>query len=201
MWITHRGRGAQQLKETPLRGDIIPGIPVDFSHGDVNENAFAPTPGAFEEFVAGVKRGGDVAYTEYRGSKVIREGVAARLADFTGKPISADSEVIISPGTQGSLFLAMGATVGRGDKVAIVQPDYFANRKLVEFFDGEIVPVQMDYFNERGEAGLDLSQLESAFKAAPNYFCFPTPTILPALFIRPPKFAPLPNWHKNTALA
>ena len=36
--------------DTPLRGDPIPGVPVDFSHGDVDETAFGPTPGALEEF-------------------------------------------------------------------------------------------------------------------------------------------------------
>ncbi|KDB97148.1 hypothetical protein AZ18_1624, partial [Bordetella bronchiseptica D993] len=37
-----------------LRGDALPGTPVDFSHGDVNTSAFAPTPGSLDEFVQGV---------------------------------------------------------------------------------------------------------------------------------------------------
>ena len=60
-----------------------------------------------------------------------------------------DQNLIITPGTQGALFLAMGSTISRGDKVAIVVPDYFANRKLVEFFDGVVVPIHMDYFQYR----------------------------------------------------
>lgn len=167
--------GRQQVNAIQFRGDKIPGVPVDFSHGDVNTNAFEPTPGALEEFIAGVHHGGEAAYTEYRGNRSIRENVAEKLAKFTGAAVSAENGLIITPGTQAALFLAMGSTIGRGDKVAIVQPDYFANRKLVEFFDGELVPVHMDYFGATQEAGLDLTQLEDAFKAGARLFLFSNP--------------------------
>src|SRR5215475_6612395 len=71
--------------ETLLRGDQLPGLPVDFSHGDVD--AFTPTPGSFDVFTAGVEAGGKQAYTEYRGDLSIREEVAPRLASFTGAPV------------------------------------------------------------------------------------------------------------------
>lgn len=159
--------------EALLRGDTLPGTPVDFSHGDVD--AFEPTPGSFSVFSDGFALGGKQAYTEYRGDFGIREQVAERLAAFTGAPIDARDEMIITPGTQGALFLAVACTVSRGDKVAIVQPDYFANRKLVEFFEGEILPVRLDYANSEGRAGLDLDQLESAFKAGARVFLFSNP--------------------------
>ncbi len=146
-----------------LRGERIDGVAVDFSHGDVD--AFVPAPRSFEAFGAGVERGGSQAYTEYRGSAEIRERLAARLAGFTGTPVSAEQGLILTNGSQGALFLAVASTVAAGDKVAIVQPDYFANRKLVEFCDGEIVPVRLDYLGARGRAGLDLAGLEQAFAA------------------------------------
>jgi len=167
--------GRQHGSEIQFRGEKISGVPVDFSHGDVNANAFEPTPGALEEFIAGVKRGGEQAYTEYRGSSSIREELAGKLAKFTGVPVSADNGLIVTPGSQGALFLAMGATVAKGDKVAIVQPDYFANHKLVEFFDGELIPVRMDYLGSTKDAGLDLTQLEDAFKAGARLFLFSNP--------------------------
>ncbi|HEY0120890.1 MAG TPA: pyridoxal phosphate-dependent aminotransferase [Rhizobium sp.] len=157
-----------------LRGEPLPGTPVDFSHGDVD--AHAPTPGAFDLFSDGVALGGAQAYTEYRGDAGIREQVAAHLADFTGAAVDADDGMIITPGTQGALFLAMAATVSRGVKVAIVQPDYFANRKLVEFFEGEMLPVQLDYVSDdESRGGLDLDQLEDAFKAGAEVFLFSNP--------------------------
>ncbi|MCB1447855.1 MAG: pyridoxal phosphate-dependent aminotransferase [Rhizobiaceae bacterium] len=155
-----------------LRGEALTGAPVDFSHGDVD--AFTPTPGAFEIFCDGVRLGGHQAYTEYRGASRIREDLVGKLASFTGAPVDADG-MILTPGTQGALFLAVASTVGRGDKVAIVQPDYFANRKLVEFFEGEIVPVRLDYLKSDAEAGLDLGQLEDAFRQGAKVFVFSNP--------------------------
>ena len=165
--------GLQKKQELDLRGDYIEGIPVDFSHGDVD--AFLPIPGSYKAFEEGYKIGGKQAYTEYRGKGTIREELAEKLAAFTGAPIDAASEIIMTPGTQGALFLAMGALVGTGDKVAIVEPDYFANRKLVEFFDGELVTVPMNYMNKSGEAGLDLARLEKVFSEGVKLFLFSNP--------------------------
>lgn len=172
------GQEVRQSTETlsvELTGGHLGGTPVDFSHGDVNDNAFAPTPGAFEEFAAGVQRGGCQAYTEYRGGAAVRELVAARLAEFTGYPVDGNRELIITPGTQAALFLAMGATVNHGDRVAIVRPDYFANRKLVEFLGGEVVPVHMDHHGFPGHAGIDLDALGDAVRAGVKTFLFSTP--------------------------
>lgn len=163
----------QNTSEVKLSCVEIPGTPVDFSHGDVD--AFEPIPGSLDVFIEGVHLGGKQAYTEYRGSKIIRENVAEKLSNFTGTAINADRNFIITPGTQGALFLAMGSTVTRGDKVAIVVPDYFANRKLVEYFDGEVVPIQLDYFKTDTSAGVDLTQLEDAFKAGVKLFLFSNP--------------------------
>ena len=159
---------------TLLRGEPLPGVPVDFSHGDVD--AHEPTPGSFEVFSTGVALGGRQAYTEYRGDSGIRDLVGERLAAFTGAPVDAAEGLIVTPGTQGALFLAVAATVARGDKVAVVQPDYFANRKLVEFFEGEMLPVQLRHVEApAGRSGLDLGELEDAFKAGARVFLFSNP--------------------------
>jgi aspartate/methionine/tyrosine aminotransferase len=169
------GRQADGISDAMLLGDQLPGDPVDFSHGDVNIDAFAPSPGALEEFVAGVHRGSRLAYTEYRGDAELRAQVAERLAMFTGRPVSSANELIVTPGTQGALFLALGATIHAGDRVAIVRPDYFANRKIVEFLGGVVVPVSMDYLSRTEETGLDLGQLEEAFKSGARTFLFSNP--------------------------
>jgi len=156
-----------------MRGEKLEGIPVDFSHGDVD--VFPPTPGSFEACKEGFEIGGQQAYTEYRGATQIRKDLAGRLGAFTGKPVSADKELIITPGTQGALFLALGATVTEGTKVAVVEPDYFANRKLVNFFGGELVPVPLHYLGASAENGPDLKRLEAAFENDTKVFVFSTP--------------------------
>ena len=156
-----------------LIGSRLEGMPVDFSHGNVD--AFEPTPGSLDAFVAGVNLGGPRAYTEYRGDAEIRDDLALKLARFTGTPVFSPDGLIITPGTQGALFLAIASTVSTGNKVAIVRPDYFANRRLVEFFGGEPVPVRMDYLRTDREAGLDLSELEKVFRAGAKVFVFSNP--------------------------
>ncbi len=159
--------------ETIIEGKKLGGIPVDFSHGDVDVHP--PTPDSDAAWNRGFKKGGCQAYTEYRGALEIRNELAERLGHFTGKPIMAESEIIITPGTQGALFLALGATVSSGTKVAIVEPDYFANRKAVQFFDGEIIPVPLNYEDHSDERGIDLHVLETAFINGAKVFVFSTP--------------------------
>jgi aspartate/methionine/tyrosine aminotransferase len=125
--------------------------------------------------MTGFRKGGSQAYTEYRGKLDIRNGLAERLSNFTGRPINAESELIITPGTQGALFMALGSTVTTGTKVAVVEPDYFANRKLVTFFGGELVPISLKYQKASSENGIDLNQLEEAFKNGTKVFVFSTP--------------------------
>jgi len=163
----------QQAVDLELRGTKLEGTPVDFSHGDVD--AFKPVPASLGTFISGFQEGAQQAYTEYRGRGSIRDSLAEKLAVFSGAPIDADTEIILTPGTQGALFLAMGANIGRGDKVAIVEPDYFANRKLVEFFDGELVPIQMDYLSRDDGSGLDFTTLEEAFRKGVKLFLFSNP--------------------------
>ncbi len=156
-----------------MRGEKLEGIPVDFSHGDVD--AFSPTPGAVEAWNKGYELGAEQAYTQYRGSAKIIKELAWRISTFTGSKISADKELIITPGTQGALFLALGSTVEAGEKVAVVEPDYFANRKLVKYFNGVIVPISLSYQDDSSQSGPDLDCLEKAFKDGTKIFVFSTP--------------------------
>lgn len=156
-----------------MLGDKLEGTLVDFSHGDVD--AFKPIPESDKAWKEGYNLGAKQAYTEYRGSIDIRDRLAIRLGEFTGRPISADSELIITPGTQGALFMALGATVADGVKVAVIEPDYFANRKLVKFFGGEVVPIHLNYLGLSTENGPDLDQLEDAFENGTKVLVFSTP--------------------------
>lgn len=165
--------GLQKDSALDLRGPKLEGIPVDFSHGDVN--AHKPTPGSLGLFTEGVVEGAAQAYTPYRGRKAILEGVAGKISAFTNTKIDPASEIILTPGTQGALFLAMGANIMPGDKVAIVEPDYFANRKMVEFFNGEMVAIAMDWTADKKKVGIDLVALENAFKSGVKLFLFSNP--------------------------
>jgi len=163
----------QKAQALDLRGEKLEGAFVDFSHGDVD--AHLPTPGSFELYAAGVEEGGAQAYTPYRGRNTVLAHVAEKLSAFSGAAIDPEKNLILTPGTQGALFLAMGANMVPGDKVAIVEPDYFANRKMVEFFGGELIGVPMRYEQTRGGSGIDLEALEQAFADGAKLFLFSNP--------------------------
>lgn len=158
---------------TIMQGSKLTGTSVDFSHGDVD--AFPPTPGSDTAWNKGFEKGGCQAYTEYRGALEIRNELAEKLGRFTGQAIIAERELIITPGTQGALFLALAATVTNGTKVVIIEPDYFANRKIVKFLGGEIIPIPLRYEDTIIENGIDLHLLETAFKNGAEVFVFSTP--------------------------
>lgn len=163
----------QKITSLDLRGDHISGTPVDFSHGDVD--AFKPLPGSIEAFTEGFTLGGRQAYTAYRGKTDLLEKTAAKLSKFTGATIAPDKNIILTPGTQGALFLAVGSLIASGDKVAIVEPDYFANRKMVEFLECTPIPVKMKYFETTQASGIDLEQLETVFQEGVRLFLFSNP--------------------------
>ncbi len=158
-----------------LRGEKLEGELVDFSHGDVD--AHEPIPGSLERFIESYNAGGKQAYSEYRGHKYIREDVSKKISKFTGVQINPDENIIITPGTQGALFLAMSSLIAAGDKVAILEPDYFDNKKLAEFLEADIYPIELDYLNApEGKAGINFSDLENAFKDGVGVFLFTNPS-------------------------
>jgi aspartate/methionine/tyrosine aminotransferase len=138
-------------------------------------DAFPPTPNSDLTWNEGFNNGASQAYTEYRGSADIRNKLAIHLGNFTDCPIDSNSQLIITPGTQGALFLALGATVASGTKVGVVEPDYFANRKLVKFFGGEVVPISLNYKNPELKNSPDINQIEKAFQTGTKVLVFSTP--------------------------
>lgn len=165
-------KSAEGLKAF-MKGEALTGQPVDFSHGDID--AHPPTPDASHVWAKGYAKGGAQAYTEYRGLADIRTQVAGSLEGFTGVTIDPARELIVTPGTQGALFLALGATVSTGTKVAVVEPDYFANRKLVNFFGGTVVPVPLINIGKATDHGPDIDVLEAAFRDGAEVLVFSTP--------------------------
>jgi len=158
-------------------------VAVDFSHGDVD--AFPPHSAAEAAFVAALGEGGRAAYTQYRGNAGVRQRLAGRLAALTGAPVDPQHELIITPGTQGALFLALASLVEQGDPVGIIEPDYFANRRIVGFLGGQPVPVRLNLFGRPSPAVLDVGTLRAALRAAgAHVLCLsnpnnPTGAVLP----------------------
>ena len=146
---------------------------TDFSHGDVG--AFPPIPGSFELLHKAFTDGRRYAYSRYRGHQEIREYLAPHVAEFTGRSLDASSEIIVTPGTQGALFLALSAIAGPGDKVAIVAPDYFANSRIVAYLRAQPIEVTLHYENPARPCELNLDELKAAFDAGARLLVLSNP--------------------------
>jgi len=103
---------------------------IDLTHGDTR--AFPPPDAALADLLAAAQAN-DEAYTAYRGSASLRARLAPRLAELLGRPVDPDRELIITPGTQGGLFIALSALLGPGDQVALPNPDYFMSERIVAY--------------------------------------------------------------------
>jgi arginine:pyruvate transaminase len=62
-------------------------------------------------------------YAPIAGLPVVRAAVAARIARRTGAPCQAEN-VIVTPGAQTGLFIAMQCIAGPGDEIVVPEPVY-----------------------------------------------------------------------------
>lgn len=82
-----------------------------------------PTPEPFMDALVASLRGGNTGYPPVRGSRALREAVAARVAAQTGAPVEP-AQVVVTPGGQAALFAAMMAVLDPGDECIILDPYY-----------------------------------------------------------------------------
>jgi aspartate/methionine/tyrosine aminotransferase len=104
-----------------------------------------PAPGWALEAFARAASGGGQSYTPYRGDLEVRQAVASSLSSFLDAAVDPDTELILTPGSQAALFIALGALVEPGDRVILADPDYLAYERLMRFVGAEVDRVPLDY--------------------------------------------------------
>ncbi|MFZ1814147.1 MAG: aminotransferase class I/II-fold pyridoxal phosphate-dependent enzyme [Rhizobiaceae bacterium] len=82
-----------------------------------------PTPEQSVEACVDALRAGHHHYTDLQGIAELRRAMAAITEQSSGVPTGAD-EVIVAPGGQGALFLAVHAALDPGDHTIVVGPYY-----------------------------------------------------------------------------
>ncbi len=95
------------------------------------------------------------SYTPTQGLAELRAQVAAEEQTFTGRTWQ-ESEVLITSGVSGGLFLALLALVEEGDEVIIPDPYFVMYKHLVRLFGG--TPVYLDTY--ASNFGIDPAALE-----------------------------------------
>src|SRR5580692_2797470 len=119
--------------ERELEGVQFGGELLDLTYA--NTHRFPPPPGVLTDFVAAAS-GGGMTYTPYRGDERVRSAVAESLSGFLGIDIDPNSQLILTPGSQAALFIALSATAA--DSVALVDPDYMSDERILRFLGAGI---------------------------------------------------------------
>ena len=81
-------------------------------------------------------------YSSMIGYPRVREAIAARAQQRTGRPCSADN-VVITPGAQGGVFCALQCLAGPGDEVIVPEPIYSTYEPVVGASGATLVTVPL----------------------------------------------------------
>jgi octopine/nopaline transport system ATP-binding protein len=99
--------------------------PVD-SEGVIDLTVADPdlsTPELIIDRAVAALRAGDTRYTETAGRPHLRRAIAERHAHLSGRPTAADN-VLLAPGAQCALYLAVRSLAGPGDHLVAIEPYY-----------------------------------------------------------------------------
>jgi aspartate/methionine/tyrosine aminotransferase len=171
----------RELEELASSGDLL-----DLTYA--NTHRFPPPSWALSDFVAAAG-GAAMTYTPYRGDSAVRSAVAESLSDFLGVQVDSATELILTPGTQAGLFVGLSAIVGDGDSVALVDPDYMSDERILRFLGATVMHIPLLWADPSQPPSLDLEVLESAFRDGTKTLVFsnpnnPTGMVLPPAVIR-----------------
>jgi len=138
-----------------------------------NTHRFPPPEWALPSFVAAAG-GSGMTYTPYRGDSAVREQVATNIDTVLGVPVAGEEQVILTPGTQGALFVALASIVEPGDRVILPDPEYLSTERMLRYLGAEIERVPVVYA-EQGRPVLDPQRLAAAAANGPRLMVFSHP--------------------------
>jgi aspartate/methionine/tyrosine aminotransferase len=158
---------------------------VDLTYADTKR--FPAPDYAIKAFTEAATAGG-LSYTAYRGGKSVRSSVAANVSAFMGINVDADRNLILTPGTQAALYAALSSVVEEGDKVAMMDPDYLTNERMLRYLAARPVHVPLLWEQSQDDT-IDFDALEAAFRDGARVFVFsnpnnPTGTVHPPAVVK-----------------
>src|SRR5262245_40348851 len=137
-------RFARRMDKIEISGirrifDLIQGMPdaADFSLGQPD----FPPPDRVQRAAVDAIRDGRNKYTVTQGMPALVERITADLSQSAG---FRDGGVIVTAGSAGALFLALGVLLEEGEEVVVPDPYFVLYKHLVNFFGGK--PVFLDTY-------------------------------------------------------
>lgn len=132
---------------------------LDTTHFDTVR--FPPPCWALDVFAKAASDGAH-AYSPYRGHKPVLRDVAESVSRVLGVNVDPERHVILTPGTQGALFMALSSIAEEGGRITLLDPDYLFYARMARFLNVAIgfVPLKFD----QDDPGPDLDALEAEFR-------------------------------------
>jgi aspartate/methionine/tyrosine aminotransferase len=139
----------------------------------VDTHRFPPPAWALETFNAAAS-GGGMTYTAYRGDPGVRRAVAENIQATFGLDVDPGRSLILTPGTQGALFTALGALVEEGDTVLLVDPEYLSTERMLRYYGARVVHIPIVWRSPERPT-LDFDAIEAALPSRPRLMVFSHP--------------------------
>ena len=154
--------------------DILARAPAEFIDTTHFDTVRFPPPSWAAERFAEAAADGSQAYTGYRGNPRVLAEVAENLSTFLGWQVDPERNLVLTPGTQAALFSTLSARVNRGDRVAVMDPDYLFTARILGFLGAEAgyVPLRLD---ASGHYLPDLDRIEAEFARGARHLVFSHP--------------------------
>lgn len=135
-----------------------------------NVRHFPPPAWAIETFTEATER--KPAVTPFRGDSDVIYALSQNV-EATLKLRAAPDEIIITPGTQSALFLALSSLISPGDLVILPDPDYLYTERIIRYLGGKVgrVPLRI---TEDGPV-LDHAEFERLCQQGPVLMVFTNP--------------------------
>jgi aminotransferase len=122
------------------------------------------------EAIRAIKTGHNI-YTRLEGIAALREGIAAKLANFNGIQADPEGEILVTSGATGAMYSALLALLNPGDEVLILEPFY--GYHILTLRSQRLVPVTVPLIG--ADFALDMDLLRAAVTAKTRAIILNTP--------------------------
>ncbi|MEM2506547.1 MAG: pyridoxal phosphate-dependent aminotransferase, partial [Nitrososphaeria archaeon] len=100
-------------------------------------------------------------YTETAGIYELREAISNYLNSRYSSDVRP-TEVIVTPGAKGAIFLAISSYIGPSDEVIVPEPSFPAYSEVTKFMGGKPIFVPLKWLGQEKGFSLDLERIESS---------------------------------------
>lgn len=100
-------------------------------------------------------------YTETAGIYELREAISNYLNSRYSSDVRP-TEVIVTPGAKGAIFLAISSYIGPNDEVIVPEPSFPAYSEVTKFMGGKPIFVPLKWLGPEKGFSLDLEGIESS---------------------------------------